>query len=90
MDKAILNDGYVYVMYTPCLSVFGESVYKIGYSTNPDKRLNQFNDVYYNTSKFIYVKHSKNAYQIEQLIHILLDNYRIYYLIVVCLRYWIY
>lgn len=49
------EQGYVYVLYNEVFEHYGPNVYKLGKSTNPDKRLCQYTPSYMMPSKLEYV-----------------------------------
>ena len=55
--------GYVYVFSNPMYSYYGENVYKIGYSKEPEKRVHDFDTGYPEETTIVYTyKHNKHQY----------------------------
>ena len=52
--------GYVYVFSNPMYSYYGENVYKIGYSKDPEKRVHDFDTGYPEETTIVYAyKHER-------------------------------
>ena len=71
-------EGYVYVFSNPTHAHYGENVYKIGYSGDPNERAHDFDTANPETSIVLYTYRHKKARQLEQRVHDSLDMFRLY------------
>ena len=72
------TDGYVYVFSNPTHAHYGENVYKIGYSGDPNERLHDFDTANPEPSNILYTYRHKKARQVEQHAHEALDMFRLF------------
>ena len=71
-------EGYVYVFSNPTHAHYGENVYKIGYSGDPNEREHDFDTANPKPSNVLYTYRHKKARQLEQRVHDSLDMFRLY------------
>ena len=70
--------GYVYVFSNPMYSYYGENVYKIGYSKDPEKRVRDFDTSYPEETTIVYTYKHERARVLEQSVHKALDMFRLF------------
>ena len=70
--------GFVYVFSNPMYSYYGENVYKIGYSKDPEKRVHDFDTGYPEETTIVYTYHHERARNLEQSVHKALDIFRLF------------
>jgi len=70
--------GYVYVFSNPIYSYYGENVYKIGYSKEPEKRVRDFDTSYPEETTIVYTYKHERARVLEQSVHKALDMFRLF------------
>ena len=58
--------GYVYVFSNPMYTYYGENVYKIGYSKDPEKRVRDFDTSYPEETTIVYTYKHERARVLEQ------------------------
>ena len=72
------SEGYVYVLSNPIYVAYGENVYKIGYSKDPDERVHDFDTAYPEPSTMVYTFKHENARLLEQQVHEVLAKFRLF------------
>ena len=70
--------GYVYVFSNPMYTYYGENVYKIGYSKEPEKRVRDFDTSYPEETTIVYTYKHDRARNLEQSVHKALDIFRLF------------
>ena len=70
--------GYVYVFSNPMYAYYGENVYKIGYSKEPEKRVRDFDTSYPEETTIVYTYKHDRARTLEQTVHKALDIFRLF------------
>ena len=70
--------GFVYVFSNPMYSYYGENVYKIGYSKDPEKRVRDFDTSYPEETTIVYTYKHERARVLEQSVHKALDMFRLF------------
>ena len=59
-------------------SYYGENVYKIGYSKEPEKRVRDFDTSYPEETTIVYTYKHERARVLEQSVHKALDMFRLF------------
>lgn len=73
----VTNGGYIYVLHNPIFESYGENVYKIGCSLNPDKRKADFSTMYISESDIVYVSNKfPNKLEAERTLFKIIDKHR--------------
>ena len=72
------EQGFVYVFSNPMYSYYGENVYKIGYSKDPEKRVHDFDTSYPEETTIVYTYKHERARTLEQSVHKALDMFRLF------------
>ena len=72
------EQGFVYVFSNPMYSYYGENVYKIGYSKDPEKRVHDFDTGYPEETTIVYTYQHERARNLEQSVHKALDIFRLF------------
>ena len=70
------NNKYVYVLSNPMYVAYGDDVYKIGHSKDPEERSHDFDTSYLEPSTLVYTYRHVNAPLLEQRVHKALDMFR--------------
>lgn len=52
--QGMTKGGYIYVLHNPAFETYGEHVYKIGCSVNPERRKKDFSTMYVSGSNIVY------------------------------------
>lgn len=71
------KSGYIYVLHNATFESWGDNIYKIGCSNDPERRLKDFATSYLSESSLVYKsKLFNNKLKAEQELFKLIDNYR--------------